>query len=78
MKYSRIKDYQEKVADGYQKMKSQKVAICSIVRNCGLSLRRNIPQIEKLRKCFNESHVIIVENDSTDNTKEVLERWSQD
>jgi len=78
MTRSRRKDYHRKVADGYERMRSLKVAICSTVRDCEKNLSRNIVQIEKLRQCFLESFVIIVENDSKDKTKAVLETWSKE
>ncbi len=53
------------------------VAICSIVRDCGNKIQRNIPTIEKLRANFKSSVVIIFENDSKDNTKQILKEWSE-
>lgn len=68
-------DYCRMVGDGYAKMKTYRVAICATVRDCDFPLKRNIPLIEKLRACFQESYVVIVENDSKDHTKEVLSQW---
>jgi len=53
------------------------VAICSIVRDCGSKIKSNIPIIEQLRANFKSSIVIIFENDSKDNTKQVLKEWSE-
>lgn len=53
------------------------IAICSIVRNCENKLSKNIILIENLRKYFKNSYVIIYENDSVDNTKNVLLEWQQ-
>jgi len=58
-------------------MKELSVAICSIVRDCGRGLEKNIPVIEKLRASFKDSTVIVFENDSIDKTKEVLKKWSE-
>jgi len=77
MRYSRIQDYHRKVSAGYQTMNHSTVAICAIVRDCENALQRNIPQVEKLRSYFSESFVIVVENDSKDNTKSVLKTWSE-
>lgn len=74
----RNEDYKLKVTKGYERMKTKKVAICSTVRDCAKALIRNISVIEKLRKCFIESYVVIVENDSRDNTKNILNTWSKD
>lgn len=51
------------------------VVFCLLARNCVGNLQRNISFIEKYRKQFNRSIVIIVENDSIDGTKEILEKW---
>lgn len=62
----------ELIVQGYEIMKHLNVAICSIVRNCNMRLMNNIPAVEHIRKLFNESIVIIFENDSIDGTKETL------
>ena len=59
-------------------MRDVQVIICSTVRDCGEALADNIPWVEQLRGHFGESHVVIVENDSIDHTKEVLADWTQD
>ena len=46
------------------------IAIAALARNCAVQLPGNIERIEKLRNFFSRSYVIIVENDSTDGTKE--------
>jgi hypothetical protein len=53
-----------------------KVIFCSIVRNVSIPLAKNIPQIEKLMSYFKFSEFIIFENDSIDNTKEILKKWA--
>ena len=63
--------------DGKKIMKDSTVSICSIVRDCGSNLKRNIPRIEHLRSFFKESEVIIFENDSIDSTKEILIDWAK-
>lgn len=63
------------ISNGYRKMSDSNVSFCSIVRDCQSNLNRNIPKIEKLRKYFAESEIIIYENDSKDNTKEIISNW---
>ncbi len=60
---------------GLQNMSESSVVICSIVRDCGKQLKVNIPIIERLRSQFKESAVIVVENDSIDDTKAILANW---
>jgi glycosyltransferase involved in cell wall biosynthesis len=67
----------EKYKHGKSVMSNSKVSICSIVRDCGNEIAANIPRIERLRKLFKDSEVIIFENDSKDNTREVLNKWKE-
>ena len=59
-------------------MLEKSVLIAALARDCNNSILRNIPKIEKLRKEFKESHVVIIENDSKDGTKETLKRWQKE
>lgn len=56
----------------------EKVLICCLARDCATSIVHNIPKIEKLRKHFSYSEVLVVENDSKDNSKEVLLKWEKE
>ncbi|HQP12397.1 MAG TPA: hypothetical protein PK470_06500 [Candidatus Omnitrophota bacterium] len=76
MSITRKKDYQGKVKAGYAAMKGRKVAICGLARDCALGLPGNIKTIERLRKHFQASYAVVVENDSRDRTKEILKNWS--
>lgn len=53
------------------------VSICSIARDCQKNLDYSIRKIEKLRKYFADSEVIIFENDSRDRTLEILKSWKR-
>lgn len=57
-------------------MSKSRVVICCMARTCAPALKRNIPQIEKLRSQFLESRVIVIENDSEDDTKSILQNWA--
>ena len=52
------------------------IIICGILRNAEKGLHRNIPVVDRLCHHFKDFHIVIYENDSTDNTKEVLRVWS--
>lgn len=52
------------------------IAICGLARNCARSLPANIKFVEWLRSLFCLSIVAIVENDSTDKTRTILDDWS--
>jgi hypothetical protein len=51
------------------------LGIVALARDCERSLMNNIKKIERLRKYFEKSFVIVVENDSKDKTKIVLFEW---
>lgn len=54
---------------------NKNIVIAALARDCERSLRVNIPVIEEFRKQLLWSNVIVVENDSKDNTKEILHNW---
>lgn len=56
-------------------MISNSVLIAILARDCNQAIIRNIPKIEELRKEFIDSHIVIIENDSKDGTKETLKKW---
>ena len=58
------------------KAKSEKCFIVGLARNIGKHLPRIIPDIERLGRCFLDYRVRVYENDSIDNTKEVLDEWA--
>ncbi len=61
---------------GFLEMSRHTAVICCMVRDCGPALKRNILQIEALRSRFRDSWVIVIENDSKDNSKEALQAWA--
>ena len=52
-----------------------KAVFAGCVRNCEPWLNTVLVNIEKYSSNFLESHFIFIENDSTDNTKEILKKW---
>lgn len=56
-------------------MINKNIIIAALARNCEDSLRTNIPLIENLRNQFVWSRVVVVENDSIDGTKGLLNDW---
>ena len=52
-----------------------KAIFAGCVRNCERWLPKVLTNIEKYSSYFLKSHFIFIENDSTDNTKEILEKW---
>lgn len=52
------------------------VIICSMVRDCAAELKHNIPFMEAVAAGFKDSLTVVFENNSRDNTKQVLRDWS--
>ena len=57
-------------------MNHRSVIIGLLARDCKEPLIRNIPRIERLGSLLGDYHVIAVENDSLDGTREVLLDWA--
>lgn len=57
---------------------NKNIVIAALARDCGDALHNNILLIEQLRERFVWSQVVIVENDSKDNTKQILVDWEKD
>lgn len=57
---------------------NKNVVIAALARDCAGPLSNNISLIEQLRDNFLWSHVVVVENDSKDNTKEILFNWERE
>ena len=59
----------------YLDLDDKKLVICLLAKDCKINLERNIPEIENLTKSFKETNIVIVENDSTDGTCELIDSW---
>lgn len=74
-------DWYASEEEGYTVMNASRMkrsdtcAIAIMARDCGSALARNIPEVERLASCFHKAIIVCVENDSRDNTKEILQRW---
>lgn len=56
---------------------NKNIVIAGLARDCEKNLNKNIERIENLRKFFIWSHVVVVENDSIDDTKLILKNWNK-
>jgi len=56
-------------------LKNKKIFIAGLARDCEKNLPMVIKLVEELRIYFADSYVYIVENDSKDSTKEILQKW---
>lgn len=71
-------DLIETIKKGKIILSESSIIICSIVRDCGRNLKANIKTVNSLCKLTKEYQVIIFENDSKDNTKDILTGWSKE
>ena len=62
--------------NGLKKLSEASIIICGIVRNCGKNLKKNIRTINQICNIAKNYHVVIFENDSVDNTKQILTDWA--
>lgn len=58
-----------------KKASESTIIVCSIVRNAEKGLLRNIPVMSDFLKNFKDYRVFVYENDSIDQTKNLLEKW---
>src|SRR5262245_11631335 len=49
--------------------------ICALARQSAAVLPSTLARIEELRDCFEGSSVLLITNDSTDATPDILKRW---
>lgn len=70
--------YKYKVQQGLNIAKSKNILFCGIGRDIGNFLELNILRLQKTGSCFNQYKIIIYENDSIDNTKNILEKYKSD
>lgn len=61
----------------YKQLRTLKVAICCLARDCGIRLTHNIPKLERLGSHFKETAFFVVENNSKDNTRQILNTWQK-
>ena len=64
------------IAAGYDRMANSSVCVCARARDCAPALQHNLPFIDRLCARFKRAHVVVVENDSTDGTKDALRTWA--
>ena len=64
-----------KIKEGKKILSQSSLIICGIVRDCDRNLKKNIPIINKLCSLSKNYKIIIFENDSKDNTKQILKKW---
>ena len=57
-------------------MSNHSVVICGIARNCSSQLTKLTPKLEALGKKFKTYKILVIENDSADDTAETIMAWA--
>lgn len=70
--------YNYKVDGGTNIAKDKTIIFCGICRNVGDTLEQNILRIHRTGALFKDYHIFIYENDSIDNTVEILHKHKSD
>lgn len=68
--------YVAAVESGRDIAKASNVVIVGMARSIGAMLPHTIRRLEAIGACFHEWRAVIVENDSEDNTKDLLREWA--
>lgn len=58
--------------------KKYNIVIAGLCKNIGKHLEGSRKNIMKIANQFNDYKIVMIENDSTDNTREFLKRWSEE
>ncbi|MCA9197180.1 MAG: glycosyltransferase family 2 protein [Planctomycetales bacterium] len=69
--------YRQSVVAGYETMQRQRVVIAGLARNVEHVLQRTMARIERLGSMFADYRVVIYENDSEDDSRKMLQHWSE-
>ena len=69
--------WQASVERGRDVLAGSSIIVCGIVRDCDKQLKKNIEVVNSLCSLCKSYNVIMVENDSVDNTKQILHNWSK-
>lgn len=67
----------DKINIGKEFLKNKKVAFCGLIRDGEDRLKTTIPQIEKIGSYFKDWVLLVVENDSKDNTRNMLLNYNK-
>lgn len=68
----------EDVKKGEAIASASKIAICCLARNCEKLVAKNVKRLESIGKQFSEYKIVIFENDSSDNTRELFKKENVD
>lgn len=71
------KDLQKRIQNGYKVMKNTTIVFAGLARDIQKSLPKTMERIEATGKFFKNYQVVVFENDSSDETRLILEQWQR-
>lgn len=74
----RERDFEKRVTNGKRIAKKTKIVICALLRDASHKLDKIIERAEKVASLFGDYRILIVENDSIDDTRKNLLKWSEE
>ena len=69
--------YETTTEEGFETMKQKTIVICALVRDVENKMAAIERKAEKIGKSFYNYRILIVENDSSDKTRELLLNWAK-
>jgi hypothetical protein len=69
-------EFKLRILSGLETCKGLNVAFCCLGRDVESILHTNMCRINKTSSFFNDSHIFIIENDSSDNTASMLQQYA--
>ncbi len=68
--------YSQDIQKGTNTLKHKRIAVCVLARNCEKQIAKNMKRLRALEKKCAELRVYVLENDSVDNTRAVLKKYT--
>jgi hypothetical protein len=72
-----IDSYKQKIGEGISFIQDKNICITGLARNIEPVLQNSLNHLSSICGLFNNCNVVIFENDSSDNTKNILQSWQQ-
>lgn len=70
-------EYMKNIVVGKNIASKSKIVICSLARNISKIFKKTKSRLEYICSYFDEYKIILFENDSSDNSRELIRNWSQ-
>ncbi len=68
--------YYQDLQKGRGVLQNKRLAVCVLARNCEKNIAANLRRLQKLKKHCADLRLYVIENDSSDNTRSVLQKYA--